>query len=178
MKGSRPLTTDEVDLVLSKLQSVRDKALFQLGISTGFRISELLSITVKDCLQFGIVRDRLTVTRRHMKGNISGRSVALNAKAKQALTDLNLGSYDPNSRLFPFTRQHAHRILKEAFRAAKVPGQVSTHSMRKTFAKKVYERLDKDLVKTQKALGHVSINSTVSYLSFDQSDIDTAILSD
>lgn len=160
------------------LQSVRDKALFQLGISTGFRISELLSITVKDCLQFGIIRDRLTVTRRHMKGNISGRSVALNEKAKQALTDLNIGSYDLNSRLFPFTRQHAHRILKEAFQAAQVPGQVSTHSMRKTFAKKVYERLDKDLVKTQKALGHVSINSTVSYLSFDQSDIDTAILSD
>lgn len=177
MKGSRPLSQDEIDQVLNRLNT-RDRCLFQLGISTGFRISELLSLTVTDCLQFGKVRDRITVARRNMKGSISSRTVILSPKAKQCLIDLNLGSREPTSRLFPFTRQHAHRILKEAFNALGLMGKVSTHSMRKTFAKRVYANLDKDLVKTQKALGHVSINSTVSYLSFEEAEIDAAVIKD
>jgi hypothetical protein len=49
--------------------------------------------------------------------------------------------------------------------------------MRKTFAEKVYDRLDGDLPRLQTALGHASINSTISYLSFKQEDVDDAILS-
>ncbi len=48
--------------------------------------------------------------------------------------------------------------------------------MRKTFAMRVYDRVDHDLVKTQESLWHKNINSTVSYLSFSQEDIDEAIL--
>ncbi len=48
--------------------------------------------------------------------------------------------------------------------------------MRKTFADKIYDRLGHDLIKTQKALGHKNINSTVSYLSFREEEIDEAIL--
>ena len=48
--------------------------------------------------------------------------------------------------------------------------------MRKTFADRVYEKLNHDLVKTQRALGHRNINSTVSYLSFREEEIDAAIL--
>jgi site-specific recombinase XerD len=48
--------------------------------------------------------------------------------------------------------------------------------MRKTFARKVHERLGHDLVKTQRALGHKNINSTVAYLSFVEDEIDQAIL--
>ena len=38
-------------------------------------------------------------------------------------------------------------------------------------------RLDGDLPRLQTALGHASINSTISYLSFKQEDVDDAILS-
>ena len=48
--------------------------------------------------------------------------------------------------------------------------------MRQTFANRVYHRLDHDLVKTQRALGHKNINSTVSYLSFAEAEIEAAIL--
>jgi hypothetical protein len=40
----------------------------------------------------------------------------------------------------------------------------------------VYEKLGRDLVKTQRALGHRTINSTVQYLSFAETDIEAAIL--
>jgi len=46
----------------------------------------------------------------------------------------------------------------------------------RTFATRVYDHLNRDLVKTQRALGHKNINSTVSYLSFRDEEIDAAIL--
>jgi len=48
--------------------------------------------------------------------------------------------------------------------------------MRKTFANRLYERLGHDLFKTQKALGHQNVNSTVQYLQVDQNEINAAIL--
>jgi len=48
--------------------------------------------------------------------------------------------------------------------------------MRKSFAARVYEALDHDLVRTQKALGHRNVNSTVSYISFLDSEVDAAIM--
>jgi hypothetical protein len=48
--------------------------------------------------------------------------------------------------------------------------------MRKTFCNRVYEALKHDLPRTQKAMGHSNINSTVSYLSFREEDIEAAIL--
>lgn len=55
-------------------------------------------------------------------------------------------------------------------------GKVGTHAMRKTFATRVYHQLNHDLVKTQRAMGHKNINSTVAYLSFVEDEIDQAIL--
>jgi integrase len=51
MKGCRPLTDEEVVLVQQSfggIYAARDKALFLLGVKSGFRISELLSLQVGD----------------------------------------------------------------------------------------------------------------------------------
>ena len=74
-------------------------------------------------------------------------------------------------------RVQAHRVLKAAAQANELQGKIASHSMRKTFAEKVYNNLEGDLPKLQKALGHASVNSTVAYLSFKQEDVDDAILS-
>jgi integrase len=76
----------------------------------------------------------------------------------------------------PIGKIQAWKILNEAATTNELPGRVGTHAMRKTFAKWVYEKLGHDLVKTQQALGHRNINSTVSYLTFAQEEIDAAIL--
>ncbi len=55
-------------------------------------------------------------------------------------------------------------------------GTLGTHAMRKTFANNVHVLLGRDLVKTQRALGHKNVSSTVSYLSFLEEEIDEAIL--
>jgi integrase len=61
MKGCRPLTAEEVELVQQSFGGVyaeRDQALFLLGVKSGFRISELLSLRVGDVSQHGQLVDR------------------------------------------------------------------------------------------------------------------------
>ena len=181
MIGCKPLTDQEIAKMLKVLQSERNRCYFILGLRSGFRVSELLSLSISDCFQYGQVVDRVTVRRSNMKGKQSSRTVVLHDEAKQALKGyldtLNSTQEDfQKLKLFPFGRVQAHRLIHGAAEKAQVQGKVSNHSMRKTFCKKIYHALEKDLVGTQKAIGHKSIGSTVSYLSFEQSEIDSAIL--
>src|SRR5262247_1219845 len=88
MKGCRPLTDEEVTVLQQSFggrYAARDKALFLLGVKSGFRISELLSLRVGDVWQHGRLVDRVTVQRRHMKKKLEGRTVLLHPEAKAAL---------------------------------------------------------------------------------------------
>jgi len=70
---------------LPEANKARDTALITLGLKTGFRISELLSLAVGDISQHGQMVDRVAVARRSMKGKRAGRSVPLHPQAKEAL---------------------------------------------------------------------------------------------
>ena len=89
MKGSRPLSDEEVRLVAKSFHgayATRNKALFILGVRAGFRISELLSLRVGDIYRHGKVGDRISVHRRNMKGKTQGRTVLLHPEARAALS--------------------------------------------------------------------------------------------
>lgn len=192
MKGCRPLTDNEVAAVVASFSgpyAVRDRALFLLGVRSGFRISEILSLRVGDLVQRGQMVERVSVARRFMKKRVEGRSVLLHPEAKAALAVLlaelrSAGQVTDETFVFqsrkgdnqPISRVQAWRILNGSFEGNALTGKLGTHSMRKTFANRVYERLGRDLVRTQRALGHRNINSTVQYLSFREEDIDAAIL--
>ncbi len=192
MKGCRPLTsleTERIKLSFKGKYSSRDKALFLLGIKSGFRISELLSLKVGDVIQSGRFVDRITVHRRNMKKKTEGRTVLFHPEAKREMmvwisTIDAEGTTTPETYIFrsrkgvnrPLSRVYAWRILRKVYKESGMTGKLGTHSMRKTFANRIYDMLGKDLVKTQRALGHKNINSTVSYLSFREEEIDEAIL--
>ena len=56
MKGTRPLDNDEIRRVSTCFAgtfATRNRGLFMLGVSTGGRISELLSLRVADVYQNG-----------------------------------------------------------------------------------------------------------------------------
>jgi integrase len=72
--------------VLQWPYAARNKALFILGVRSGFRISEILSLTVGDVLQHGKVMDHVTVARKHMKKKTEGRGVPLHPEARAALS--------------------------------------------------------------------------------------------
>jgi site-specific recombinase XerC len=88
MQGCRPLREEEVRLISQSFGGTYarwDRALFVLGVKSGFRISELLSLRVGDVYQHARVVERVSVPRRHMKDRTEGRSMVLNADAQQAL---------------------------------------------------------------------------------------------
>jgi len=185
MKGCRPLTKSETDLVVSHLRydrhGVRNSALFTVGLMTGFRVSELLSIRVSDVFQCGRVVDAVTVRRANMKGKGEGRTVKLNAKAKVAIASWLEERGDTEGPLFCSTAQkkisrvQVWRIFNRAFKSIGMTGTLGTHCMRKTFADRMHGLLDGDLKQLQGALGHKWITSTSQYLSFKEEKINDAL---
>ena len=185
MKGCRPLTDNEVKEVSDKLLCLRDKALFILGVRSGFRVSELLSLKVSNVYQFKQIMERVQVDRKNMKRKVESRSVPIHEDARDALLALiTIERLEPSDHLFksakgenkPMSRIQAWRILKAAYLLSQIGGKTGTHSMRKTFAAKVHKAVKGDIVKTQRALGHKNLNSTASYMSFADEEIDDAIL--
>lgn len=185
MRGCRPLTNDEAKRVIAHLDDPRDVALAIMGLRSGLRISELLSLRVSDVSQYGKILDRVLVARKHVKGKRESRSVPIHKEAREALARLieayGLGADDclfksQMGRNRAISRCQAWRILKEAFQALELTGKLATHSLRKTFAHKVYAVTGCDIVKTQKALGHKSLDSTSHYLDADAALVDDAIL--
>lgn len=184
MSGCRALTESEIQLVTKSLESKRDKALFILGVRSGFRISELLSLCVKDVFSKGRILDSCRVVRRNTKGAISSRTIPLHREARDALYALCLG-LEANSPLFqsrngvnqPISRFQAHNILKTAYEAGGLRGPgLACHTMRKSFSEKVYVALGHDLVATSAALGHKDIRNTVRYLEPNKAKVAAAIL--
>ena len=185
MRGCRALSDAEISDIIPKLE-LRDLGIFILGVRSGFRISEILSLKVKDAFKYSEVISHVTVSRCNMKGKKSGRTVALHPDAKTVLLKI-ITEYklNENDYLFqsqrgvnqPLSRYQAWRVLKNAFNACKLTGKVATHSCRKTLARKVYSASGNSLLITQKALGHVSVSSTQSYLDVDSETVDNLILS-
>ena len=192
MKGCRSFKDQEANLISKSFggqYAARDRAVFAVGRYTGERISAILQLKVGEVVQAGRIVDAVTYRRANRKGKVEGRTVRLHPEAKAALAEwinqlargtvLTADEFIFQSRKGqnkPISRVQYHRILKEAVQANELSGKIATHSMRKTFADRIYEALDRDIFRTQKALGHKNINSTVQYLSFKEADIEAAIL--
>jgi len=186
MAGCKPLSDSEIDLILKSFSgpfALRNKVLFMLGLSTGFRISELLSIKIDDVVNpDGTVKDYVQVHRRNTKGKIKSRSTPLLKYVHTDLTNLVLSLFVQNKKYLFSSRQGSEavsasqgwRIITQVLFSARI-FETGTHRMRKTFAQKIYEATQKNIYETQKALGHKSIDSTTSYLQFDREDLDLKI---
>lgn len=179
--SSRALTKEEHLKVKDLFTSLRNKCLYILGKNTGFRISELLCISIQDVKN----KDFVKVTRKNMKGKTESREVILNREAKESINEY-LNSFDSNlngplfksreGHLKPITRFMASKILKNAFNAAKLQGTCTTHSMRKSWAMNVYEGSNHDLIMVSKGLGHKNLSTTIKYLPVNQDKLNKIIL--
>jgi len=182
MKGCIHITNDQLDRLLTVIDFQRDKCLVVLGIRTGFRISELLSLRFIDVLNpDGTVKDSIEVKASNCKGKRESQRVPLHIDAKDAIMQYILATETPicgNEKLFPFKRGNAHKIIKKWTRLAGIDesrGRIGTHSLRKTFAKRIHEAMGSDIMKTQIAMRHKNIDSTLKYLNVDHEEIEQAI---
>jgi hypothetical protein len=83
--------------VLQGTYAARNKALFILGVRSGFRISEMLSLTVGDVFQHGKVVDHVTVARKHMKKKTEGGACPSILKPAQPSASGSMCSHDSSS---------------------------------------------------------------------------------
>ena len=149
-----------------------------LGVSTGGRISELLSLTIGDVYQNRAAVTDLLFDKSIVKGGEVSRAVPVNVDGRQAIADLvawhreKYKTLAPSRPLFPsrnkngsvaMNRQTAHEMLKKAFQAAGLNGKLATHSLRKSFAQRVYEE-SSDIYLVQELLGHRNVSTTQKYI--------------
>jgi len=191
MKGCRPLTTQEIKQVSKQFSGeyeVRNRAMFMLGVSTGGRISELLALKVEDVWQNGRPVSDLLFEKNIVKGKEVSRMIPVNANGRQAIRELihfyrkeNNSKLNPKQLLFKsregdnkaISRTQAHRVLKEAFMKAGLNGKVATHTLRKTYAQRLYDATG-DIYLVKEALGHKSVDTTQQYLGISYSKFQKA----
>lgn len=186
----RPLEPWETPKLLEAMDgqfSHRNRGLVSLGICTGFRINELLSLKVADLYHYGKVHDRLRIPKRFMKGNKPRypKKIFPEAKAhlEQWYKELR-GTYEATRRSYVFVSNKGGRLVphscwyiinKAAEDAGLNTAGIGTHTMRKTFANAVYDYWAKKseegmrvepMRMVQFELGHSDINDTFRYLAF------------
>ena len=193
MKGTRPLDNDEIRRVsgcFTGTYQIRNRSLFMIGVSTGGRISELLSLRIGDVYQNRKPVSDLLYGKSIVKGGEVSRSVPVNADGRKAIDELvnwhrrHYGNPIASKRpLFPsrhkkgtvpMHRQTAHAILKTAFIEAGLNGHIATHSLRKSFAQRLYDKTG-DIYLVQELLGHRNISTTQKYLGVNYADAKAAV---
>lgn len=149
--------------------------LFLLGTKTGLRISELLSLKMSDLYNDQCqVTKTLYVSKQHVKGKKMSRYIPLNDKTRSEIMSLARIS-KRDDLLFPLSRLTVYRTFERTRKCLGIETRLATHGMRKTFAKKVYELSGRNLILTQKSLGHSSINSTIRYLEVDIDELNSVM---
>lgn len=190
-KGCRPLTDDEVqqlsDVYDTLIQNdipegtkLRDFTLIMFGFYVGSRISETLSLKVKDVYQYGRVSNSVYFKRENTKGQRQGRTGVINKECQELLTNYinhyslhnNLDNHLFFSKKGNLKRSQATKIISDTFHnILELDGKLSTHTCRKTFARKGYEKLHDSLPDLKDCLGHTSLDSTLSYISHNNEKV-------
>lgn len=179
MKGTRPLSNEEIIKVrdtFTGLYAVRNRSLFMLGVSIGGRISELLGLKIGDVWQNEFPVTDVVFDKSIVKGGEVSRAVPVNSDGTQAIDALiawhveQFGDLVADAPLFPsrkggtaLTRKAADDALKTAFELAGLNGKLGTHSLRKSFAQRLYDELG-DIFAVGQMLGHKHTDTTQKYL--------------
>lgn len=200
----RALTIEEQKKLLDVLTQnnhIKYKEQMLLMLYTGMRMGEINALDIKDVnLTFSTVTVRRTVTRDSKEHTIIGkttktyagmRTLPLSEPAKRVL-DNYMKTYIPNSESLLFYDYRANKVITtsqvnlELCRALKkynildknIPGKVSLHSLRHTYATRCIESGMSAKV-LQMLLGHTDIKTTLNtycdaFDSFKNEHIDRA----
>lgn len=190
MQTVQPLRTKaEIEKVKAALKasSLRDWAMFTLGINTGLRISDILSIKVGDVVDPTFrrlrIKERILIVEKKTKKT---RDVLLNDSARHALKKYLTSSdlqYKEHYPLFPsrigggrmsIQRVRAWTLLNTAAKQSGIRENVGTHTMRKTYGYQLYQA-GVDVTRIQNMLNHSSPNVTLRYIGITRDETDAAV---
>jgi integrase len=158
---------------LKKCLAPRDRLMFVLGINSGLRISDILSLKVRDVIdENGKPKDRLILVEQKTGKR---KSFPFNKAIISELKKLEYKSLDdylfPSQKGGPISRVQAYRVLNEAAKRAGLPYQIGTHSLRKTFGYHAY-KAGTPVSVIQNLLNHSSEKVTLRYIGITQEVLD------
>ena len=150
----------------------RDRAMLELAYGAGLRVSEWISLGVRDVmLQDHLVRvfgkgakERLVPIGRRAIGAIA---IYLRELRPTLEKGEGKGALFLNSRGRPLSRMGAWKILRKYVDQAGITKPVSPHTLRHSFATHLLEG-GADLRAVQEMLGHVDISTTQIYTHIDR----------
>ncbi|CEG26944.1 tyrosine-type recombinase/integrase [Bacillus sp. B-jedd] len=138
---------EQINAIKEELRghSQRDVLLFVFGINTGIRVSDLLSLRVKDVWDEDSMNEFLII---HENDEEEAKAFYLNNSIRNELEPyLKEHKLAGCSYLFkskknelPITRQQAYRIINAAAKKVGVSGKIGTHTLRKTFGYHAYRK--------------------------------------
>ena len=171
------LSVDEVQRLLASptlddALVFRDRALLELAYGAGLRVSEWISLGVRDLLlEDGLVRvfgkgskERLVPIGR---AAIGAAAIYLRELRPRLEKGAGKGILFLNARGTPLTRMGAWKILRGHVERAGIAKHVSPHTLRHSFATHLLEG-GADLRAVQEMLGHVDIATTQIYTHVDR----------
>lgn len=197
MAGSRPLTPSEERHLVRHIRRInaRDRALISAQLFLGFRISEVLALTIGHVWDGGRIRARVALPPRFLKGGYgTTRTIPIGPELRRAIERYlarrsRREDLRPNAPLFlsprhrldgtpkPICLSMAEKIIKRALIAVCAdPQGLSTHSLRKSWSVRLYEASGHDLLVVHDGLGHHSVAVTQAYLPTDQAKMEDLIL--
>lgn len=158
-------TTQEVQLFINTLPTLKQKTMVALMYSAGLRVGEVCNLKYSD-----IKRSSMRIHVAQAK-NRSDRYAILSQKSLDMLTEYWYAYGKPTKWLFP-SKQDTSRPCKTAILANQVlqhrkkldlNPKLNCHSFRHAFGTHLYEA-GTDLLTIKELLGHKSLNSTVIYV--------------
>lgn len=160
-------------------RSMRDYLFFCIGIYSGLRVSDLCRLHVGDVKGSHV---RLI----EMKNKNTKRFI-IHPSIREDLDQYIVGKKDSDyifasrqkkkiSRLKyqPIDRTTAYRFLNEAAREFNL-SEIGCHTLRKTWAYRLYRQDTNNLVLLMEAFGHTDPSITLQYIGISQTQMDRAI---
>jgi integrase len=140
-----------------------------VGANTGLRVSDILNLTWQQ------MREDLVTINEKKTGK--KKTFKINSVVRGALDNFNndlAGYIFVSQKRTVYRRQTINRLLKEVFAKEAKKNNISSHSLRKSFGRRVFENnneSEKSLTYLSELFNHSSVATTRRYLGLRQEEL-------
>ena len=171
-KKKERLTDEEIEDIRDACNSLKEKALVELLLSTGMRVGEVSALNLSDLdLQHKRVSIYGEKTNRYRTGMLTtkaAKALRQYINSREYCTDaLFICDRKPYNRLQNSSLEKMIKDIAKRAGITRIP--VTVHVYRKTFASIMYKKT-KDVLMVSKLLGHAKTDMTVQYYLIDDID--------
>jgi site-specific recombinase XerD len=181
---------------MKKLSNISDYLEFDTALNTGLRLTkepktEILGLYIvasiytglrtgdMQCLNWDMLCSESFTLKEEKTSKI--RTIAVNENLRKLAIKLRKGSglVFISQKKSVYTTQALNRMLKDAFSKQAKKENISTHSLRKTFGRRVYDmngQSEHALIKLSELFGHSSVQITRIYLGLKQEELNNIYL--